>query len=113
MKTNVIIAEAVVGKSIELTITDMIVLNSKKSQLSTLLDKNVKSDYKRDSIHVDTKLLQDIVNLLSKLTDETISLEQSEKDLFEPQNEQSNKDLSEPQNEHPYKYKGHIDINKV
>jgi hypothetical protein len=85
MKTNVIIAEAVVGKSTELNITEMIVINNKITYLKSLLDKSKDKEFKSSSVWIDSKVVQEIVTLLSKMVDSSISLEQSEKDLFEVQ----------------------------
>lgn len=84
MKTKVIIAEGIVGKAVDFSVSDIIVLNSRISVLEKLLDdynsNNVK--HPRDMIYVNKDMIKDVVVLLSKITDKGISLEQSEIDLF-------------------------------
>jgi hypothetical protein len=80
MKTTNVIAEAKVGVSVELSITELIVL---KSYTEMLYNKTVDNDgEKRRYVSIDTPIIDNVINFLNKICGEGVSLTEAEK-IFE------------------------------
>lgn len=82
MKTNQILAEGVVGINVSLSNQELIVLKSRVTLLVKQLEENSKREIPRRELYFNTELISDITTVLNRITNDTISLEEAEIELF-------------------------------
>ena len=82
MKTNQILAEGVVGMNVSLSTQELIVLKSRVITLIKLLEDNNKRETPRRELYINTELISDVANVLSRITYDVLSLEEAELELF-------------------------------
>lgn len=82
MKTNQILAEGVVGINVSLSNQELIVLKSRVTLLVKQLEENSKREIPRRELYLNTELISDITTVLNRITNDTISLEEAEIELF-------------------------------